>query len=409
MRKGWQKVELIKVCEEITDGSHFSPKSYDSGRYPYITVRDIENDTVNFNTCKFIGQKDYEILLKNGCKPNYGDILFSKDGTVGKVSLIDFEKEFVVLSSLAIIRPNQNFINSRFLKYILKNPVFLETAIGHKTGVAIKRIILKNLKQIEIQFPESLSEQKRIVAILDEAFAAIDKAKANTEKNLQSAKELFESYLQNLFANPGEDWEKRMLKEIGVTQTGTTPKTSDKKNYGYYIPFIKPSDIDIPGNGEIRYDNEGLSEQGLNNGRKMLKGSTLMVCIGATIGKVGFIDRDVSCNQQINSLTVKEEFSPKFAYYALSTKDFFEQVMHNAAQATLPIINKGKWETLKICYPKSKEKQDAIVSKLDYLSTQTKKLETNYQQKLNVLEDLKKSILHKAFSGELTEKAMDAV
>ena len=131
--------------------------------------------------------------------------------------------------------------------------------------------------------------------------------------------------MQSVFAKPREGWEEKKLKEIGFTQTGTTPKTSDKENYGDFIPFVKPADVDISGNGEIRYSDEGLTAQGLKNGRKMSKCSILMVCIGATIGKVGFVDRDVSCNQQINSLTVNKGFYPKFFYYALSAQNFFSR------------------------------------------------------------------------------------
>ena len=91
----------------------------------------------------------------------------------------------------------------------------------------------------------------------------------------------------------------------------------------------------------------------------------------------------------------------KFFYSALSTKGFFEQVIKNSAQATLPIINKGKWEKLKINYPTSKKEQQIIVGKLDALSTKTKKLEAIYQQKLAYLDELKKSALQKAFAGKL--------
>ncbi|MBN8683730.1 MAG: restriction endonuclease subunit S, partial [Chitinophagales bacterium] len=148
MKQGWEIKRLVEVCKEITDGSHFSPKSYDEGAYPYITVRDIDEDIIDFKNCKFIKKNDYLNLLKNGCKPNEGDLLFSKDGTVGKVTHVDFEKEFVVLSSLAIIRPKSEIIYSPFLKYILKDPAFLNEAIGRKTGVAIKRIILRNLEHV---------------------------------------------------------------------------------------------------------------------------------------------------------------------------------------------------------------------------------------------------------------------
>ena len=110
--EGWESKTLMEVCEQITDGSHFSPKSSGEEEYPYITVRDIDDDVIDFDNCKFISKNDYQSLLKNGCKPNSGDLLFSKDGTVGKVSLVDFNKDFVVLSSLAIIRPKNTIITS---------------------------------------------------------------------------------------------------------------------------------------------------------------------------------------------------------------------------------------------------------------------------------------------------------
>jgi type I restriction enzyme, S subunit len=197
--EGWETRTLLKVSNEITDGSHFSPKSSTEEEYPYITVRDIEEDTINFKSCKFINKVNYQILLKNGCKPNSGDILFSKDGTVGKVSLIDFEKEFVVLSSLAIIRPKRDVIYSSLLKYILKNPSFLKIAMGKKTGAAIRRIILKNLKLIEINFPTAISEQEILAAKLDALFEQTKKLEAIYTQKLADLEELKQSILQKAF------------------------------------------------------------------------------------------------------------------------------------------------------------------------------------------------------------------
>jgi type I restriction enzyme M protein len=157
----WEMVELDEVCLKITDGSHFSPDTIEKG-YPYITVKDIVGDKIDFDNCKFIDEINYFELVKNDCKPLKNDILFSKDGTVGKVSLVDFEKDFVVLSSLAIIRPNTKIINPYFLKSILQSEYFLNLAIENKTGVAIKRIVLKTLKTIPI--PNlSIQEQEKIV------------------------------------------------------------------------------------------------------------------------------------------------------------------------------------------------------------------------------------------------------
>jgi type I restriction enzyme, S subunit len=160
-----KKVPLIEACDRITDGSHYSPKTL-SNEFPYITVKDISDDKIDFNNCKFVSKSFYQELVQNNCNPSMGDVLFSKDGTVGKVSLIDYEKDFVVLSSLAIISPNKDIINPRFLYYSLKSKSFINEAIGKKTGAAIRRIILKTLKNIKISIPE-LDEQHRLISVLD--------------------------------------------------------------------------------------------------------------------------------------------------------------------------------------------------------------------------------------------------
>lgn len=190
-------------------------------------------------------------------------------------------------------------------------------------------------------------------------------------------------------------WEVKKLIEIGITQTGTTPKTSNKENYGNFIPFIKPADLDLYGNGEVRYDNEGLSELGLKNGRAIPKDSILMVCIGS-IGKVGFIDRDVSCNQQINTLSVKSGLYPKFFYYALRTQYFFQQLVNNSSQLTLPIINKGKWENLEVIFPKSISEQKRIVEILNRafisIATATENAKKNLQNARELFESYLQSV-----------------
>ena len=164
--KDWEMVELDAVSDKVTDGSHFSPKTVSEG-YPYITVRDVVDNEINFKDCEYVTEQDYLELKKNDCQPLKDDLLFSKDGTVGKVAYVDFEKEFVILSSLAIIRPNKNKILPKFLKYILQSDLFFNQAIENKTGVAIRRIVLKTLKIIKIPLPP-LEIQKEIVARIDE-------------------------------------------------------------------------------------------------------------------------------------------------------------------------------------------------------------------------------------------------
>ena len=191
------KIKKINdVCINITDGSHFSPKTVPKG-YPYITVRDIINDKINFSKCRFINNKDFNALKKNGCSPEKGDLLFSKDGTVGKVTIVENNNEFVVLSSLAILKCNTSFIAPEYLFLVLKSPQFLFKAVSKKTGVAIKRIILKNLKNIEISLP-SLEEQKVIIKKINELMKENKNILDATEKQLNLLEILKISVLKSL-------------------------------------------------------------------------------------------------------------------------------------------------------------------------------------------------------------------
>jgi type I restriction enzyme S subunit len=397
MREGWEIKKLGEVANYFI-GLTYSPKDVSEKGTIVLRSSNIQKGKLDFSDIVRVSK-----TIKEALKVKEGDILMcSRNGSkrlVGKTAKIEGLKEEMTFGTfMTVIRSRYN----SYLLWFFKSDEFRKQ-IGGGENPMINQITKYMLDDVQILFP-TLPEQQRIVSILDEAFGAIAKAKANAEQNLKNAKELFESYLQGVFENKGEGWEEKLLKEIGVAQTGTTPKTAAKDNYGDFIPFIKPADVDFTGNGEIRYHNEGLSEQGLRQGRKMMRGSILMVCIGATIGKVGFVDRDVSCNQQINSLTVNKEFYPKFIYYALSTENFFQKVINNAAQATLPIINKGKWERLAVSLPKSLKEQQYIVKKLDALSAETKKLEAIYQKKIENLEELKKAVLGKAFRGELCEQ-----
>ena len=161
-------------------------------------------------------------------------------------------------------------------------------------------------------------------------------------------------------------WEYKKLKEIGQTQTGTTPPKSEKANYGDFIPFIRPAELNIDGNGSINFNSElKLSECGVAKSRLIKAQSILMCCIGS-VGKTGFSDRDVTCNQQINTLTPNEDYEPKLIYYALIAPSFQNLIwkIANSAKATLAIISKGKWEELSIRIPPLSEQKE-IVEYLD--------------------------------------------
>ena len=190
-------------------------------------------------------------------------------------------------------------------------------------------------------------------------------------------------------------WVSKRLEDIGKTQTGSTPKTSEKKYFGDSIPFVKPADF--AADGSLNYGNDGLSVLGLKKSRRVPAGSVLMVCIGATIGKCGYCDLDVTTNQQINSLTPRDGVLHKFVYYQMLTADFQRRVMLSSAQATLPIISKSKWSQLTVTLPSLPE-QRRIVGFLDEAFDGIATAKANAEKNLQNARALFESHLQSVFS-----------
>ena len=173
------------------------------------------------------------------------------------------------------------------------------------------------------------------------------------------------------------NWEWVRLGELGITQTGTTPKKGDNLSYGEDFPFVKPADI-LP--NLVEYGNEGLSQEGVNKyGRFASAASILMVCIGS-IGKVNVIERDCSFNQQINSLTPHNCINSYLINYFLRSDYFQSEAWARSSRTTLAILNKGKWEKIPVPLPPFEE-QKRIVAKVDQLMALCDQLEARQQKK----------------------------
>ncbi len=323
-----------------------------------------------------------------------GTLLVSFKLTIGRLAFAG--RDLFTNEAIAALKiKNEKELDKNYLYHYLK---FFDWDDLSKGEVKVKGRTLNKakLKIIKFAYPESIEEQRLIVKKLEEAFEKIDKVIELIQKNLQNSQELFESEKSRIFDI--NEWPQKKISDLGITQTGTTPKTENKNNYGDFIPFIKPSDFKK--DGTLRYDNHGLSKTGLKAGRLIKANSVLMVCIGATIGKSGYCERDVSCNQQINTVELQSLQSARFIYYQISTSRFFNQIVRYAPQTTMPILNKSNWNNLTVAVP-DQATQVSVAKKLDALSLQSQKLQKLYQQKFDNLQELKKSLLDKAFKGEL--------
>jgi type I restriction enzyme S subunit len=188
----FSSVTLAHACSLITDGAHRTPKLLDEG-VPFMTVANMEEFDFNFNKCKKISENEFLDLVNNNCQPEINDILFSKDGTVGKVLRIRKKHKLVLLSSIAILRFKKS-INPVFAENLLKSDYFFNQAVSRKSGSAIRRIVLKDIKKTTfITPPIDLQNQ------FAERVQLIETQKQLALEALAKSEALFQSLLQQAF------------------------------------------------------------------------------------------------------------------------------------------------------------------------------------------------------------------
>lgn len=431
----WKRVKIGDVCT-IEKGVTGIAKAF-PGDYPLVTTG-AERKT----------SRDYQFDTKAICIP-----LVSSAGH-GKKTLnyVHYQEgKFAIGSILAAVVPrNEEILDARYLHvYLQKNKD--RVIVPLMKGAANVSLSVTAISNIEVPLP-SLAEQRKILDKIDsisnehESFLNESDVQKDIFGKLRQAvlQEAIEGKLtadwrkQNPELISGDNHASKLLKKIktekerlvkegkikkdkplppiaddekpfvlpdgwvwcrlgewGVTQTGTTPSTFDTTNFGNFVPFIKPADISLKG---IDYANEGLSEKGLAEGRLISKNSILMVCIGGSIGKSYFTDRDVSCNQQINCITPLSKVDARLLQQFLQSKYFQVEVWNKSMKSSTPIINKGKWEEIPLPMPPLLE-QRAILGRLNKLMAMVDELEKQVSERKEQAEMLMQVVLQEAFAG----------
>lgn len=397
----WVEKNLDEVCELITCGVAAKPQ-YVSIGIPFLSAKNVKDGKIIWSGYNCVTEKTHNELTKNN-KPLVGDILYTRVGSYGEAAVIEDDIEFSVFVSLTLIKVDKRVLNSYYLKHYLNSDFIKRLAKKSISGSGVGNLNVGTVRNFPILLPP-LSEQQRIVAILDEAFAAIAKAKANAEQNLKNIKELFESYLQGVFDNKGVDWEEKTLGEIADVEYGFTDKSTEEGDFRY----IRITDIDK--NGELiledkKYINHSIEAEGF----LIRDNDLLMARTGATFAKVLLYTGDEP--SVFASYLIRIKFNEKIEnalyWYFTKTKYYWKQANSLQSGAAQPHFNGAAVKQVIFSYPKSAKEQKVLIEKFETLSLETKKLEAIYIQKLNDLQELKKSVLQKAFRGELkTEKEL---
>ncbi len=192
----WDFGKLKYFTTLVTDGSHFSPEVIDEGRF-YISVTDITKDNrINFDDCKKISNESFEELERNGCRPQIGDILVTKDGTIGRGCVVNDLNDFVILSSLGLIRVKPQHSNKYFLYYLLSG-LNIDQMYSHIRGSGITRLTIKLINDLIVVIP-TISEQHKIVEYLDSNTKEIDDLVQLEQKKIDLLKEYRQSLISEV-------------------------------------------------------------------------------------------------------------------------------------------------------------------------------------------------------------------
>lgn len=398
MREGWKVVALDDVSKVINGGT---PKTkvpeYWDGEHLWITPAEMGARPTPY--LEESRRKLTEEGLKN-CSASLvppKSVILSTRAPIGHLAINT--KPMAFNQGCRGIVPGDN-LHYKYLFYFLLSSVELLNDLG--SGTTFKELAAGKLKQVQIPLPP-ISEQKRIVAILDEAFAGIATAVANTEKNLANARELFKSYLNAVFSQRGERWVTRKFDEVcGISSKLVDPRAPEFRD----MRHIGAGNI-VSMTGEL-INVQTAEDEGLKSGKFLFDETMILYSkIRPYLMKVARPNFSGLCSADIYPLEPRPgRMTRDFLYYLLLSKSFTDFAMAGSARAGMPKVNREHLFSYTTAVPGT-EQQATLTQELDSVFNEASKLESIFRQKLGSLTELKQSLLQKAFSGELTTKKVD--
>ncbi|WP_313473277.1 restriction endonuclease subunit S [Stutzerimonas kunmingensis] len=390
--------EMSARLEELTEAD--SPITYgvvkpgEPGEVLFIRGGDIADGSVLDKQLRTITCKTSQQYKRTRLRG--GELLICLVGQPGQVAVAPLSlKGANIARQVGLIRLRRE-INAEFISYFLQSPEG-QARLGTHTGGSVQQVInLGDLRTIIVPTPPA-SEQQRIVTLLDEAFDGIAKARANAEKNLQNARALFESHLQSVFTERGHGWVEKRLGDV----CAITSKLVDPRIEGF-------SDLTHVGAGNIEprkgtfVELKTAREEGLISGKFLFDESMVLYSkIRPYLMKVARPNFNGLCSADMYPLTPRpNEITRDYLFHLLLSKSFTDYAIMGSARAGMPKVNREHLFEFRTWLP-DVERQNELSAQLDMSHEETQRLESIYKKKLAALDELKQSLLHQAFSGQL--------
>lgn len=408
----WKTMKVKYICN-VTDGTHFSPATISEGK-PYITVSNVKDDFIDIESAGRISIADFNELVKQGCQPETGDVLLAKDGTVGRTAIVK-DNDYVVLSSLGILSPNDN-LTSSYLKYMLDSSILQEQMNEAMAGSALRRITITKIKDFIALLPPT-SEQRAIASYLDHKVGQIDALISEKEKMVEDLK-AYRSSLITETVTKGLNKEVKM-KDSGVEWIGRIPTTWQSSKIGWIYSDLG-SGTTPDSNNNLYYKDEGynwlqtgdltdgyitetskhISQLAIDEKRMRFYpvDSIVVAMYGATIGKVGYLKIETSTNQACCVLPPSENMDAMYLFYTMHASKGF--LISNSIGGGQPNISQSIIREHIIPVPPlkiQKEIASFLQNKIGKIVSTLSELE----HQLSDLKSYKSSLITEAVTGKI--------
>ncbi|WP_374356629.1 restriction endonuclease subunit S [Limnohabitans sp.] len=405
MKSGWEIKPLGELCE-FQRGLTYA-KSDEVAESNVVVLRannvDLETNTLDFTDLRYIANT---IDVPNEKRIKKGSLLIctasGSKSHLGKVAFIDNEYDYAFGGFMGQITPKPE-MEGRYLLHVMTSPAYKDFIAALSDGANINNLKFNDLRNFQVAVP-SIAEQRRIVTLLDEAFADIATAKVNAEKNLQNARELASELSSQILSAPSANCTTQSLEDIveadcslsyGIVQPG------DEFESG--LPIVRPVDLDRP---LIELDGLKRIDPTLAKGyeRTKLKGGEVLLCVRGTTGTLSCASSALA-GANVTRGIVPIRFNPncvsqELGYFLMRSAPVQAQIRAKTYGTALMQINIRDLRQIQIPVPHPSQ-QAAIAKALQDAEEQTNRLTEIQAQKLTALDDLKKSLLHQAFSGQL--------
>lgn len=379
---------LEEICSLITDGSHFSPEDEGVG-YPMFSVKDMTPNGFNISGCKKIGEEEYKKLVANGCKPLNDDVVVAKDGSYLKTAfVIKGNPEIALLSSIAILRPKIDLVVPEYLSYFLKSDaVYRTVSLNYITGTALKRIILKGIRKIEVDLPDIGEQEQRA-----QRLSKVDYLCQLRKRQLDKLDELVKARFVEMFEN--SSWPNTSLNDI-CSEIVDCPHSTPKYEGNLEHPAIRTTEIK---KGYIDWDSmKYVSEEEYQKRIKSLKPVPGDIVYGreGTYGNAAIIpDGYEFCLGQRVMLfrPNKTKCISAYVLYAILSDRVKRQADEKNVGATVPHVNVADAKQFDVVLPPLSIQNQfaAFVERVD-------QQKQTVQKSLEKLELMKKALMQEYF------------